>query len=337
MKRNLVIALGFIVLFGFMNQSFMPVPVRITAYSLALMPSVMASGLTYWYYDSTMEAKHTVLTTAAKSVIAWHSIVIITYYGQLTAALIWSTELEEYWKNHGNQTCVTISAVSFGPTFMISLIEFQVIRAIFVFYPYDVLNLNHEILAYPLVASVPMISGTILLIIYFIKGGICNEYILKNIIEELDISIDFENFIFSNAVLAPFFLTVILVLEVCIRLKNNWKDLTETVMHPVCCCKKTNAVNPSTSQASSETQQLASFLNQYKVGPFMLEIICFVFLQVLLLILNYSSILIAINKVFLHSANLGLPIFYVISTDEIFDFVNLKYNQLKYRLGYFKS
>ena len=337
MKLNLVIALGFIALFGLMNQSFMPVPVRITAYSLALMPSVLASGLTYWYYDSTIEAKQTVLTTAAKSVIAWHAIVIATYYAQLSTGLIWSAELEDYWNNHGNQTCVTITALSVGPTFMISLIEFQVLRVIFVFYPYDVLNLNHESLAFPLVASVPMISGTILMIIYFIKGGICNEYILKNIIEELDIAINIENFIFSNVVLAPFFLMVILILEVCIRLKNNWKDITETVMHPVCCCKRTNAVNPSTDQLSSETQQLASYLNQYKVGPFMSAIICFVFLQVLLLMLNYSTILIAINKVFLDSAILGLPIFCVISTDGIFTFVKLKYNQLKYRLGYFES
>ena len=128
MKLKIVIAVGFFALFGLMNQPFVPMPVRITTYNLAYMPSILASGLTYWYYDSTMVAKHTLLTTAAKSVIAWHATTTTAFYGQLTAASIWSTELEEYWNNNGNQTCVTILPLSVGPNFVVSLFEFQVIR-----------------------------------------------------------------------------------------------------------------------------------------------------------------------------------------------------------------
>ena len=160
MKLKLVLAVGFFALFGFINQPFVPVPVRMTTYSLAYIPSILASGLTYWYYDSTMEVQHTVLTTAAKSVLAWHAILSTTYYGQLTAASFWSTELVEYGNNNGNQTCVTFLRLSVvGPNLLVSIFEFQVIRGLFVFSPYEVLAFNHDLLAYPLVASVPTVSG----------------------------------------------------------------------------------------------------------------------------------------------------------------------------------
>ena len=156
MKLKIVIALGFFALFGLINQPFIPVPVRITAYSIVYPPSLLASGVIYWYYDSTMEAKHTVLTTAAKSIVAWHGIFSTTYYGQLFSMSFWSLD---YWNNTANYSCITIVPLFTGPTFLVSLVEFQVIRALFVFYPYVVLALNHDRLAFPLVASVPTVSG----------------------------------------------------------------------------------------------------------------------------------------------------------------------------------
>ena len=340
MKLKLVIAVGFFALFGLMNQPFIPVPVRMTTYALALIPSAVASGLTFWYYDSTMEAKHTVLTTAAKSAVGWHATASTTYYGQLTIASIWSTDLEEYWNNNGNQTCGTIIGFSVGPTFIVSLFEFQVIRALFVFFPYEVLALNHDSLAYPLVASVPTLSGIMLMINYWNSGGICDPIFLNNIFEKMDIVVNAENFLFSSVDLASLFNMAILVLEVCILLKNNWKVIKVTVMYTVCWWKRRNAVFPSdgqpsssTDQSSSEIPQITTHLKQYKVGPFVLLTFCFLFLQVLLLLQNCKMI--AANQVIQDIALLGLPIYWVISSDGICDFIKLKYSQLMYRLGYF--
>ena len=156
---KLVIAVGFFALFGLINQPFVPVPVRITVYSLVFPPSMLASAIIYWYYDSTIEVKHTVLTTAAKSVVAWHAVFATSYYGQITTMSFWLTELEDYWNNTANYTCITILPLCVGPTFFVSLLEFQVIRALFVIYPYEVLALNHDCLTYPMVVSVPTLSG----------------------------------------------------------------------------------------------------------------------------------------------------------------------------------
>ena len=291
MKSKFVIALGFFALFGLMNQPFIPVPVRITTYSLAYLPSILASGSTYWYYDSTMEAKHTVLTTAAKSVVAWHATLSTAYYGQLAAASFWSTELKEYWNNNVNQTCVEILPVSVAPNFVISLLEFQVLRALFLLYPYEVLNMNHDRLAYPLVASVPTLSGILLLMTYFDNGGLCKNQVLVQIFSKLDMVIDQENFIFSNMNPVPLFTMLILIVEASIRLAKYWKVITETIMYAACWWnRRRNAVHPVHSDQPSSQQplQLVTYVNFYKVGSCVLVSVCFGFIHILRLV-NFKT------------------------------------------------
>ena len=335
MKLKLVIAVGFFALFGLMNQPFMPVPVRITTYSLAYLPSIMASGLAYWYYDSTMEAKHTVLTTAAKSVVAWHSALSTTYCSQLAAASFWSSELEEYWNNNVNQTCVEMLPVIVAPSFVLSLLEFQVLRAIFLLYPYEVLNMNHDRLAYPLVASVPTLSGIILLIVYFDNGGLCKEQVWDLVFSKLDMVIDQKNFLFSNMNPVPIFTMLILIVEASIRLAKYWKVITETIMYAACWWnRRRNAVYPTHSdQPSPQPLHLNIYVNLYKVDPFMLVSLCYGFIHILHL-LNFKTE-VMINQVTFDCAMLGLPIYWVISSDDICDFIKLKYSQQKYRLGYY--
>ena len=59
------------------------------------------------------------------------------------------------------------------------------------------LNLNHDRLAYPLVASVPTVSGFLLLITYFESGGLCIKHLLDLTFNKLDMEIDLENFILN--------------------------------------------------------------------------------------------------------------------------------------------
>ena len=151
-------------------------------------------------------------------------------------------------------------------------------------------------------------------------------------VSKLDIAINDENFIFSDDLfLIPI---LILLVEACIRLKNNWKVIIQTLMSAVCWCKRRNAVHPSTNQHSSEMlqSQTATYLNSYKVGPFLLMALCFVLFQVLSL-LKYNVI--DISKVIIDCVMLGLPIYWVMSSGDICEFIQLKYSQLKYRLGYF--
>ena len=334
MKLKLVLAVVFFVLFGFMNQPFVPVPVRMTTNSLVYLPSILASGLTYWYFDSIMEAKRTILTTAAKSVVGLYATQITVYYGQLITASMWSSELEEYWNNNDNHTCGTFIHISvIGPNLLVSITEFQVIRALFVFFPYQVLDLNHDFLAYPLVVSVPLVAGILQMITYIYSGTVCNQVILEELASKLDIKLNFENFVFPEVDFFYLFHFLILLAEACIQMKNNWKDFTETVMYTVCWCKRKNAVHTSPIQPSAENLLGASYLNLYKVGSFLLVILCFLFIQLLNKTLNYNMI--SASQVIADCLLLGLPIYWVISSNDISDFTKLKYNQLKYSLGYF--
>ena len=334
MKLKLVIAVSFFAFFGLMNKPFIPVPVRMTTYSLAYIPSILSSGMIYWYYDSTMEAKHTVLTTAAKSVVGWHSTLSTTFYGQLTIASIWSTEIEEYWNNNGNQTCVTILPSSIvGPTFLVSLFEFQVIKALIVFYPYEVLALNHDILAYPLVASAPIVSGIIQLMIYHNSEGLCSTFNLKLVSSKMEIVINFDKFIIPNLDLIDLFILLILLVEACIRLKKYWKVIRETVMlYTVCWWKNGRAVHPSSDQPSSEMLELTTYLNPYKGGCYLVLTLFFGIIKVLSL-MKFNVI--DVCTIIIDCALLGLPICWVITSDDISTFIKLKYSQLKYRLGHF--
>lgn len=244
MKLKHVIPVGFLALFSLINQPFMPVPVMMTTYLLAYIPSVLATGMTYWYYDSTLETKYTVLTTAAKSVIAWHATFSTLYYGQLTVISVWSTEYQEYWNTNSNNTCLSILSLSVGPTFLLSILEFQILRALFVFYPYEVLALDDDSLAYPLIASVPLVSVVLLLITFYNSGGLCNINFLEQLTLKLGMVVNNGNFIYSNFNLQILFNSLILLVEASIRLKNNWKAIRGTVRYIVCWWNRSNSVYP---------------------------------------------------------------------------------------------
>ena len=129
------------------------------------------------------------------------------------------------------------------------------------------------------------------------------------------------------------FFSLILFVEACIRLKNSWKVIIDTVMFTICWWKRRNTVHLSTDQPSSEMLQTAIYLNSYKVGPFLLMALVFLFFKVLGLLLNYNFV--GISKVIIDCILFGLPVYWVISSGEICDFIQLKFSQLRYRLGYF--
>ena len=72
---KITIAVYFFVLLGLIIIVDTPVPVRrILAYSLLYIPSLFASVMVYWFYDSFPERRYTILTSAAKFVVVWHMI-----------------------------------------------------------------------------------------------------------------------------------------------------------------------------------------------------------------------------------------------------------------------
>ena len=161
---------------------------------------------------------------------------------------------------------------------------------------------------------------------------VCNVVIVEEFASKLDIKINVENFLFPEVDFFFLFHSLILLTEACIRLNNNWRVITEMVRYTCCCWKRRNAVHPSTSQPSSDNLLVASYLNLYKVGSFLLVVLCFLFVQLLHQTFNFNMI--SANQVLADCLWLGLPIYWV-NSYVICDFIKLKYKQLKYSLGSF--
>ena len=170
------------------------------------------------------------------------------------------------------------------------------------------------------------------MITYWNSGGICNQRVFDQLFNKLDMVIDDGNFIFANVNLAFLYVFLILMIDFCIRLGNNWKGISQVIRCKTSWWRNINAVHSSSDQPSSEMLQLVDYVNHYELGPSMILLLCWMFLQTLNL-LTYSSV--AFNQVFIDYALFGFPIYLIFSSKDILSFVNLKYNQLKYRMGYF--
>jgi hypothetical protein len=258
MKFKLVLALSFIAISGMVNLPVVPAPVRIIHLSLANIPSILASGVSFCYYHKIPEAKYTVLTTAAKSVVVWHTVVSLTVHFEISTYHLFWNWLEVDLGINGSRTSIcpaTLTLVS-NTMFISAVLEFQVLRTWFEMNPYQVLALNHDLLAYPLVALVPIISGLYLLAIYLKTNALCNKTLLKGLGHKSNVNIVLENFQFPD--LDPRIIQMMLVvtLEIFIRIRKN----LNTIVQPSLI--RRNVIVPiimETNKSREETSQVISY------------------------------------------------------------------------------
>ena len=258
MKLNLILALSFIAISGMVNLPVVPAPVRIFHLSLANIPSLFSSGVSFWYYHKIPDAKYTVLTTAAKSVVVWHTFVSLTFYFDFSTYHFFWKEFEADLSVNASRTsiCPVTPTLVSNTVLTSAVLEFQVLRTWFEMNPYRVLALNHDLLAYPLVALVPIISGFYLLAMYLKGCALCNKTLLKGLENKLNVNIVQENFHFPD--LDPRIIQIMLVvtLELFIRIRRNWN----TIVQP--CLVRRNAVVPiigETNKTSGEIIQVISY------------------------------------------------------------------------------
>ena len=74
MKVKLVGFLVLIVILGLFNTPGIPIPVRLTFYSVMLAGSTLASATAYYYFSSIPETQYSLLVSASKSFIVWHAV-----------------------------------------------------------------------------------------------------------------------------------------------------------------------------------------------------------------------------------------------------------------------
>ena len=336
MKPKLIVALGFLTIFSLVNIPSVPVPARISTYSLALIPSLFASGVTYWYYESTPEVMCTVLTTSAKSVVGWHSVLSASLVFQITAGYIWQDNLGKHWKdNNDSINCALIPSFSLTPTLGIAMLELQVFRVLFEIYPYRVLALNVDNLAYPLAASVPLISFILQMIIFVYEGMLCDKRHLIYLMKKVSWEMNNENLKVLKLNLKIIISCLICMIEGYIRLRRNWSTIVNAIRSTVSCMRKRNIVAPTTIMQDSTSQQIQENQPEDKneIGSTVLFMLVFVI--VVMVGYVFQEIMNILGIVILDCLMWGLPVYWTISSDQLLAFTKQKYYQLKVKLGYF--
>ena len=347
MKPKLIVALGFLVFFSLLNMPVVPVLARIIILTLSLIPSLLASALTYWYYHSTPAERYTVLTTSAKSVVVWHQIVSVTVNAQLAVAYILYGDLEGNTDTDlNNFTCVLIPSISVNPILSTAILEFQVLRALFELYPYRVLGLDLDKVAYPLAVSVPLFAFMAEMFTFVYFGTLCERLHLDVLIKKLSWKISIVNLEFLQLNLKVIATFLSCMIEGFIRIRKNWSKITSNTRSVILWILNRNTVTPTTQgqdlrtpehdsiPALDSTQLLADSIpdDKNEIGFFVIFLPIFIIQVLISLIVKVNfNMSFVVQDCFMF----GLPIYWVIATEEIVSFAKLKYHQQALSHGYF--
>ena len=195
MKFQKVLVFGAIALFVIVNRPTAPVPIRMLIYVLFSILSLTASALLFYYYMRVPESQISLLTTAAKSVLASHMASIMALYGYLIFYSMFLEDVEQDWKKNSEESCYwPMSSISVN--FMFSLVVFQLLRAAFEVDPYRVLSLNHDKLACPLTITICSMTVTHQLFTYLHGDTLCDKQITEQLLYKLNIKIDYNKVTF---------------------------------------------------------------------------------------------------------------------------------------------
>ena len=219
MEPKQFILIGFSVLFLIINLPEIFLALKVVTYSVTIFPSIVASCITYYYYACIPDTQYTLLTSAAKSVIAWHAVLSVSVYTYLSVATIYWEELLDSFNTDGNFTCYLSPLGSMLELYPATAIaEFQLLRIFFQFWPYGFLALNHDFLGTLLALSVPLIAGSVQLFMYLTQGTLCTKVPIIFLHYRLDMKLKTDEVFFTNLRPEILIILIIVVAEILVRL-----------------------------------------------------------------------------------------------------------------------
>ena len=306
----------------------------------------------YEYYSSFPVMKYTLLTSAAKSVVAWHMFYTASSYGYVIFSSLFLEDLKNRWETDGNITCYQNPAglkLVFYP--VTAILEFQILRLTFEAFPYRFLDMNHDLLAYPMAISVPVLALLLKIFIYIQQGTLCSvgpEMILHF---KLNLDISKTKTYFSDNRIDNLVYLLIIIFEAFIRIcrfckrgkstqrrnkvgvanpraKEAWiepestQNKQETTLSDV---KITIENEPTTNLENKNTK------HETTIGPIAPM---FFFATILWLLYKFVSKEYYLSSVYYDCLLLGLPFYWILSSNEIIKYLKLKFCQFKTNLGF---
>ncbi len=218
MESKQFIVIGFIVLFLIINLPGISLVIKGVVYSVTMLSSILAFCITYYYYACIPVTQYTLLTSAAKSVIAWNLLFSVSTYTYSAIATVYWDELQESWNTDGNDTCYLSPVGSMLTLYPATAIaEFQLLRIFFEFWPYGFLALNHEILGTLLALTVPLLAGSVQLFLYLTQGTLCPKVPIIFFHYRLDIELKTDKVFFTDLRPEMVIFLIIVISEILVR------------------------------------------------------------------------------------------------------------------------
>ncbi len=318
MESKRFVILGFILLFSLTNIPGTILPVRIACYTVVIIPSSLASCLIFSYYYNIPQAQYSLMTTGALSVVSWHWLVSASTFLYLIVCFIFWDEVRQKFQTNGQTMCYLTPFVVL-PYFSFSVCWFEVLRMWFMIRPFQVLD--NEYLARPFTIFVPVFTMIMQIIIYPLSGTFCELNITKQFLFRLNIEVDIENLHFIPFNYFVVIYAVFLIPKLFLQVKKHIQKLLNR-----------NQIVPHSTAMSEQHSELSIS------KEFGLLIFVYIFVFILnISILAYGSTVYQqyISSVLLDFVLFGLPFYWVVASPDIIQYLKLKLNQIKLKLGYF--
>ncbi len=156
----------------------------------------------------------------------------------LSYSALYFNEDEKNWIVAENDTCLFNPSLYAQPIFATALAQFQIFRFTFKLFPQQYLSFNHEAWAYPFALSVPAAACALQVLVYLIKGSICDQLPLKYFLIKLNIPADSASYASKIQVTALMLLTTGII-ETLIQLEKHFNTLQTWIR------KKNSRVHPA--------------------------------------------------------------------------------------------
>ena len=316
-----------------------------------MIPSLFALGMTYHYYNSLPSNLQTILTTSVKTVLVYHMLINLSSHISLSSSVIY-----DMFNNHHNdqkealenktisnsllmsENCVwtvPYSMISFqypAAMLFIAFAEFQIFRTALEFYPHEFLALNLEAMVYPMILSVPTIACLIMVISLMTEGTLCYKRILRTELYYIQIPLH-DRFHVTHHDPFDIMKVTIITLELIIQVKRKWKKIKSCTF----LVRHNNRVqpipDPSVVTNNSENNNQTNSSNRTNLGFVVTIMVISVPFMVARYLTEFSGAY--LDVILLDMVRWYTPLHWMVSKQEIKDYVHHKLTQFKSNFGYY--
>jgi hypothetical protein len=247
MKFNIIITAISFTAFGLLQLQEVPPAVRMAGITVAYLPSTASAGLCFFYFQKIPDSRYSLLTTAAKSVVGYHILMSTGFYIREFAMAFFSSTMKESLEMSPNITCHYDLTLLLPPLGTAAIAQLQVLRYIMTIMPQTFLELDHSLLAYPLVASVPITTGAVMFLIYYLSGSLCDRFGVRMLIHTLNLNVDVDNMLFAVPDPKAVFFSISVLIEGLIRIYKSWETIKGALKSVTKCCVNNDIVPVETA------------------------------------------------------------------------------------------